>query len=182
MFQVFQSGNPRADEIVLSNMAMAFDRMFFDVEVFFNYLLYHYVCIASNVCPSTIYQYWIQVISFYESLVWNIIVLFQDPFVFPPYHKALREPFDYYMFGQNYIRPLVDFRWGDNFYVLPSLSGFVDKSWFGFNQLPEIEDLTCFMSFHMFICIIHHSSILICMHSLDIYCFMKSMWSLSVIT
>ncbi|GMY29665.1 glycerol-3-phosphate acyltransferase, chloroplastic isoform X2 [Fagus crenata] len=62
---VFQSGNPRADEIVLSNMAMAFDRMFFDVE---------------------------------------------DPFVFPPYHKALREPFDYYMFGQNYIRPLVDFR------------------------------------------------------------------------
>ena len=69
MFQVFQSGNPRADEIVLSNMAMAFDRMFFDVEVFFNYLLYHYVCIASNVCLSTIYQYWIQVISFYESLV-----------------------------------------------------------------------------------------------------------------
>ncbi|GMJ12526.1 ACYLTRANSFERASE 1 [Hibiscus trionum] len=34
----------------------------------------------------------------------------EDPFVFEPYHKALREPFDYYMFGQNYIRPLVDFR------------------------------------------------------------------------
>ncbi|XP_059440786.1 glycerol-3-phosphate acyltransferase ATS12, chloroplastic [Corylus avellana] len=62
---VFQSGNPRADEIVLSNMAVVFDRVFFDVE---------------------------------------------DPFVFSPYHKALREPFDYYMFGQSYIRPLVDFR------------------------------------------------------------------------
>ena len=46
MFQVFQSGNPRADEIVLSNMAIAFDRMFYDVEVIFNYLLYHCVFIA----------------------------------------------------------------------------------------------------------------------------------------
>ncbi|KAM4073319.1 hypothetical protein ACB094_10G009400 [Castanea mollissima] len=62
---VFQSGNPRADEIVLSNMAIVFDRVFYDVE---------------------------------------------DPFVFEPNHKALREPFDYYMFGQNYIRPLVDYR------------------------------------------------------------------------
>ncbi|XP_050263710.1 glycerol-3-phosphate acyltransferase, chloroplastic isoform X2 [Quercus robur] len=62
---VFQSGNPRADEIVLSNMAIAFDRMFYDVE---------------------------------------------DPFVFEPFHEALREPFDYYVFGQNYIRPLVDYR------------------------------------------------------------------------
>ncbi|XP_021300505.1 glycerol-3-phosphate acyltransferase, chloroplastic [Herrania umbratica] len=62
---VFQSGDPSAVEIVLSNMAVAFDRMLLDVE---------------------------------------------DPFVFEPYHKALREPFDYYMFGQNYIRPLMDFR------------------------------------------------------------------------
>ena len=36
--------------------------------------------------------------------------LLQDPFVFSPHHKAIREPFDYYMFGQNYIRPLIDFR------------------------------------------------------------------------
>ncbi|KAK8278907.1 hypothetical protein V6Z11_D09G074600 [Gossypium hirsutum] len=34
----------------------------------------------------------------------------EEPFVFEPYHKALRKPFDYYMFGQNYIRPLIDFR------------------------------------------------------------------------
>ncbi|XP_057977182.1 glycerol-3-phosphate acyltransferase, chloroplastic isoform X2 [Malania oleifera] len=33
----------------------------------------------------------------------------EDSFVFPPHHKAMREPFDYYMFGQNYIRPLIDF-------------------------------------------------------------------------
>lgn len=62
---VFESGDPAALEIVLSNMAVAFDRMLLDVE---------------------------------------------DPFVFQPYHKALREPFDYYMFGQNYIRPLIDFK------------------------------------------------------------------------
>ncbi|KAI3453363.1 hypothetical protein Pfo_010026 [Paulownia fortunei] len=34
----------------------------------------------------------------------------RDPFQFAPYHKAIREPFDYYMFGQKYIRPLLDFR------------------------------------------------------------------------
>ncbi|KAK6122560.1 hypothetical protein DH2020_043697 [Rehmannia glutinosa] len=34
----------------------------------------------------------------------------RDPFQFEPYHKAIREPFDYYVFGQNYIRPLLDFR------------------------------------------------------------------------
>ncbi|KAG8634186.1 glycerol-3-phosphate acyltransferase, chloroplastic isoform X2 [Manihot esculenta] len=62
---VLQSGIPNAKEIIVSNMAVAMDRMCLDVE---------------------------------------------DPFVFSPYHKALREPFDYYNFGQNYIRPLVDFR------------------------------------------------------------------------
>ncbi|XP_052134173.1 glycerol-3-phosphate acyltransferase, chloroplastic [Oryza glaberrima] len=47
----------------------------------------------------------------------NMVALFdcvlldvENPFTFPPYHKAVREPFDYYMFGQNYIRPLVDYR------------------------------------------------------------------------
>ncbi|KAJ4951094.1 hypothetical protein NE237_027926 [Protea cynaroides] len=62
---VIQSGNPRADDIVLTNMAAAFDCILLEVE---------------------------------------------DPFTFSPYHKAIREPFDYYMFGQNYIRPLIDFR------------------------------------------------------------------------
>jgi len=53
----------------------------------------------------------------YEIMLSNMMALFdrvildvQNPFTFPPYHKAIREPFDYYMFGQNYIRPLVDFR------------------------------------------------------------------------
>ncbi|XP_031250782.1 glycerol-3-phosphate acyltransferase, chloroplastic-like [Pistacia vera] len=61
---VFSSGKPGADELVLSNMAVLFDRVLLDME---------------------------------------------EPFEFPPYHKALREPFDYYIFGQNYIRPLIDF-------------------------------------------------------------------------
>ncbi|NP_001290538.1 glycerol-3-phosphate acyltransferase, chloroplastic [Elaeis guineensis] len=62
---VLQSGDPRANKIILSNMAVAFDRILLDVE---------------------------------------------DPFTFSPHHQAIREPFDYYMFGQNYIRPLIDFR------------------------------------------------------------------------
>ncbi|KAK7309651.1 hypothetical protein RJT34_06553 [Clitoria ternatea] len=62
---VIQSGDPKANEIVLSNMTVFLDRIFLDVT---------------------------------------------DPFVFESHHKAKREPFDYYMFGQNYIRPLVDFK------------------------------------------------------------------------
>ncbi|KAL5724726.1 glycerol-3-phosphate 1-O-acyltransferase [Ranunculus cassubicifolius] len=62
---VLQSDDPRANEVALSNMAVAFDRIMLDVE---------------------------------------------DPFTFSSYHKAIREPFDYYNFGQQYIRPLIDFR------------------------------------------------------------------------
>ncbi|MCO5598173.1 hypothetical protein L7F22_052265 [Adiantum nelumboides] len=40
----------------------------------------------------------------------RILLQFEDPFVFPAYHEAIRDPYDYYMFGQNYIRPLLDFR------------------------------------------------------------------------
>ncbi|MFS7888446.1 putative glycerol-3-phosphate 1-O-acyltransferase [Helianthus anomalus] len=62
---VFQSGNPHAEEIVLSNMSIALDRILLDVK---------------------------------------------EPFEFSPYHEAIREPFNYYMFVQNYIRPLINFR------------------------------------------------------------------------
>lgn len=37
-FQVFESGNPKADEIVLSNMAVALDRILLDVEVVYNFV------------------------------------------------------------------------------------------------------------------------------------------------
>ncbi|KAG9154657.1 hypothetical protein Leryth_021149 [Lithospermum erythrorhizon] len=63
--KVFQSDNPKADEVVLSNMSVTLNRVLMDVR---------------------------------------------EPFEFSPYHKAIREPFDYFMFGQNYIRPLIDFR------------------------------------------------------------------------
>ncbi|XP_015697455.2 glycerol-3-phosphate acyltransferase, chloroplastic [Oryza brachyantha] len=53
----------------------------------------------------------------HEIVLSNMVALFdcvlldvENPFTFPPYHRAVREPFDYYMFGQNYIRPLVDYR------------------------------------------------------------------------
>lgn len=62
---VSQSGIDCAEDVILSNMAVLFDRILLDVE---------------------------------------------DPFTFEPYHVAIREPFDYYLFSQNYIRPLLDFR------------------------------------------------------------------------
>ncbi|KAG5384859.1 hypothetical protein IGI04_036329 [Brassica rapa subsp. trilocularis] len=34
----------------------------------------------------------------------------EHPFTFNPYHKAIREPFDYYQFVHTYIRPLIDFK------------------------------------------------------------------------
>ncbi|KAI5083401.1 hypothetical protein GOP47_0003144 [Adiantum capillus-veneris] len=40
----------------------------------------------------------------------RVLLQFEDPFTFPSYHKAIRDPYDYYIFGQNYIRPLLDFR------------------------------------------------------------------------
>ncbi|KAH9687382.1 glycerol-3-phosphate acyltransferase [Citrus sinensis] len=40
----------------------------------------------------------------------RVLLDIEEPFTFSSYHKSMREPFDYYMFGQNYIRPLVDFR------------------------------------------------------------------------
>ncbi|CAA6657255.1 unnamed protein product [Spirodela intermedia] len=40
----------------------------------------------------------------------RVMLEVEDPFSFPPHHTAIREPFDYYMFGQNYFRPLIDFR------------------------------------------------------------------------
>ncbi|CAO2819676.1 unnamed protein product [Amaranthus hypochondriacus] len=38
-----------------------------------------------------------------------VLLEMEDPFVFQPHHKAVREPVDYYLFGQNYIRALIDF-------------------------------------------------------------------------
>ena len=32
----------------------------------------------------------------------------KKPFAFEPYHKRIRKPFDYYAFGLNFIRPLID--------------------------------------------------------------------------
>ncbi|KAL2619871.1 hypothetical protein R1flu_000076 [Riccia fluitans] len=40
----------------------------------------------------------------------RVILQFEEPFTFPSYHKRMVEPYDYYTFGQNYIRPLIDFR------------------------------------------------------------------------
>ncbi|CAN8303658.1 unnamed protein product [Cochlearia groenlandica] len=62
---VLSSGASRADETVITNMSVAFDRMLLGVE---------------------------------------------NPYTFNPYHKAVREPFDYYLFVHMYIRPLIDFK------------------------------------------------------------------------
>lgn len=96
-YQVLQNGDSKAYEIMLSNMMALFDRVLLDVQVCLYFLITIIICSKSFIYVSR----WPLISSF---------ILLQNPFTFPPYHKAIREPFDYYMFGQNYIRPLVDFR------------------------------------------------------------------------
>lgn len=40
----------------------------------------------------------------------RICVQFEDPYTFPSYHLRITEPYDYYAFGQKYVRPLIDYR------------------------------------------------------------------------
>jgi glycerol-3-phosphate O-acyltransferase len=48
----------------------------------------------------------------YERLFLDLIELIKqqclEPFVFQPFHKHLRQPFDYYQFGIDLVKPLVD--------------------------------------------------------------------------
>ena len=98
-YQVLQTGNPDAYEIMLSNMMALFDRVILDVQVLPPILISYFLHnLLWQFCSRS------QIVSLIE------LHSLQNPFTFPPYHKAIREPFDYYMFGQNYIRPLVDFR------------------------------------------------------------------------
>ncbi len=39
----------------------------------------------------------------------KILEFFENPFHFEPYHKKSRFPFDYYRFGLEFIRPVIDF-------------------------------------------------------------------------
>ncbi len=34
----------------------------------------------------------------------------KDPFIFEPYHRQIRSPFDHYQFGLNFLRPLIDLK------------------------------------------------------------------------
>lgn len=39
----------------------------------------------------------------------RVLVQLTQPYTFPSAHRSIREPYDYYAFGQRYIRGLVDF-------------------------------------------------------------------------
>ncbi|KAL3681949.1 hypothetical protein R1sor_024905 [Riccia sorocarpa] len=40
----------------------------------------------------------------------RIMFQFEEPYTFPPYHTRILEPYNYYAFGQNFIKHLVDLR------------------------------------------------------------------------
>ncbi|GBG69664.1 hypothetical protein CBR_g4494 [Chara braunii] len=44
----------------------------------------------------------------------RIFMQFENPYIFDSHHLSIREPYDYYRFGQEYLRPLIDF---ENSYV-----------------------------------------------------------------
>ncbi len=43
-----------------------------------------------------------------ETFVNLLLELKKRPFIFEPYHQKVRHPFDYYQFGLDFIRPLID--------------------------------------------------------------------------
>lgn len=72
-------------------MSVAFDRMLLGVEVLTSLpsILEKILCL----------------------LDFPLLLYFQDPYTFNPYHKAVRQPFDYYHFVHMYISPLIDFKY-----------------------------------------------------------------------
>lgn len=48
------------------------------------------------------------VISIFRTLLKLILEQMENPHSFSPYHQKVRAPFDYYAFGMNFLRPLLD--------------------------------------------------------------------------
>lgn len=46
-------------------------------------------------------------LNLFSTFLQLVLQQFQSPFLFEPYHKKIRHPFDYYRFGIEFIRPLV---------------------------------------------------------------------------
>jgi glycerol-3-phosphate O-acyltransferase len=45
----------------------------------------------------------------FEQFLDRVIEQIEHPYSFPPFHERIKKPFDYYSFGLNLLRPLVDF-------------------------------------------------------------------------
>src|SRR5581483_6444159 len=48
--------------------------------------------------------------SLYKQFVSFVQEQIQNPYQFTSFHKAIRKPFDYYQFGLDFMRPLIDFK------------------------------------------------------------------------
>lgn len=49
------------------------------------------------------------VASFLDQFLERVVEQIRNPYIFSPFHTRIRKPFDYYAFGLNLLRPLVDF-------------------------------------------------------------------------
>ncbi len=47
---------------------------------------------------------------FFEIFLELVKKQFQDPYIFETYHKQIRAPFDYYQFGIDFLKPLIDLK------------------------------------------------------------------------
>ena len=47
--------------------------------------------------------------SLFTTYLQLLVEQYDDPYLFPPFHQAIRQPFDYYTFGLEMFRPLIDF-------------------------------------------------------------------------
>jgi len=65
---------------------------------------FSYQSAASNISPNKNYS------KIFETLIDIIEKQIKTPYTFSPYHKKIRKPFDYYSFGIEFLKPLVDIK------------------------------------------------------------------------
>ncbi|PIS01412.1 MAG: glycerol-3-phosphate acyltransferase [Chlamydiae bacterium CG10_big_fil_rev_8_21_14_0_10_35_9] len=69
---------------------------------YFNILKSFYLCYKNAEAETTAHE------KIFREFLPLVVHQFKEPFQFQPYHERIRKPYDYYQFGVEFIRPLVD--------------------------------------------------------------------------
>lgn len=96
MDPIFSEYQKKIEECIRSN---SFPKDIADNVISFTYM-YANAAKANGVSFSSLYPLLVKLLDL-------VIDQIKNPYIFEPYHKAVRKPFDFYRFGVDFIRPLV---------------------------------------------------------------------------